>query len=375
MSLINRMLSDLEERRGGNLRNVDHAIDGLRATQGPTPRRKKRIAPATVVTGCVIAGLVVLCGYLFVSRPSTSTMVQAPAATPVPEPTVMASAPASAPQTPVIPTPAAAAPASVTTQPMPVVITDIPPAAAEPVQRVADPPPATPRTETPPPEPARDIAAAWPEPEPAPEPARAPPTRQRMLSTGSSGEREEPLVETASRAPRAPERPPADNSSFHIAEATPRSAADEALALLEEGDAAGAESLLREGLANAPGDSDMARVLGHILLARNEASAAVQVLRPAAPTVEADPDFNALLAAAEQRSGAHDQAIRRYRSLLEQKPGNGAWLVGLGISLRANGDVKAASDAFLQALADTSLPAPLHDFAMQQATQVREGQP
>lgn len=373
MSLINRMLSDLEERRGGNLRNVDRAIDGLRATQGPAPRRKKRIAPATVATGCVIAGLMVLCGYLFVSRPSTSTMVQAPAATPVPEPAVTASTPVTVQQPPASPAPAAAAP-SVTPQPMPVVITDTPPAAAEPVERAAEPPPAVPRTETPLTEPARDIAAAWPEPEPEPEPARAPPKRQRMLSTGSSGERQEPLVDTEKRAPPARERSSAD-SSFHIAEATPRSIADEALALLEEGDSAAAESLLREGLANAPGDSDMARVLGHILLARNDASAAVRVLRPAAPTVEADPDFNALLAAAEQRSGAHDQAIRRYRSLLERTPGNGAWLVGLGISLRANGDAKAASDAFLQALADTSLPAPLHDFAMQQATQVREGQP
>jgi len=373
MSLINRMLSDLEERRGGNLRNVDRAIDGLRATQGPAPRRKKRIAPATVATGCVIVGLMVLCGYLFVSRPSTSTMVQAPAATPVPEPAVTASTPVTVPQPPASAAPAAAAP-SVAPQPMPVVITDTPPAAAEPVERAAEPPPAAPRTETPLPEPARDIAAAWPEPEPEPEPARAPPKRQRMLSTGSSGERQEPLVDTEKRAPPARERPSAD-SSFHIAETTPRSTADEALALLEEGDSAAAESLLRDGLANAPGDSDMARVLGHILLARNDASAAVRVLRPAAPTVEADPDFNALLAAAEQRSGAHDQAIRRYRSLLERTPGNGAWLVGLGISLRANGDAKAASDAFLQALADTSLPAPLHDFAMQQATQVREGQP
>jgi MSHA biogenesis protein MshN len=133
--------------------------------------------------------------------------------------------------------------------------------------------------------------------------------------------------------------------------------------------------LLREGLENAPGDSAVARVLGHILLARNDARGAVQVLRPAAPTAASDPEYNALLAAAEQRSGAHAQAIRRYRGLLEQNPDNGAWLVGLGISLQATGEAKAAADAFLQALADPALPAPLHAFAMQQSTQVRGAQP
>jgi hypothetical protein len=84
MSLINRMLSDLEERRGGNLRNVDHAIDGLRATPAPTTRRKKRIPPATLAAGLLIAGLTALCAYLLVSRAPASPVAQVPAAAAVP---------------------------------------------------------------------------------------------------------------------------------------------------------------------------------------------------------------------------------------------------------------------------------------------------
>ncbi len=363
MSLINRMLSDLEERRGGNLRNVDHAIDGLRATPVPTTRRKKRIPPATLAAGMLITGLAALCAYLLVSRPPASPVVQAPAATVVAGAEQATAAQAqTAPATP-----------AVAVTPQAVLITDTATPAAQPVAATAPPavPPQAVETPAAPAPPPRKAALPEPEPEAAPTQPRS---RQRMLSKASTEEQQEPLVETARSAPARPERPPAE-SSFHIAEAAPASATDEALAMLEQGDTAGAEALLREGLENAPGDSAMARVLGHILLARNDARGAVQVLRPAAPIAASDPEYNALLAAAEQRSGAHAQAIRRYRGLLEQNPDNGAWLVGLGISLQATGEAKAAADAFLRALADPALPAPLHTFAMQQSTQVRGQQP
>lgn len=358
MSLINRMLSDLEERRGGNLRNVDQAIDGLRSTPPPPRRKKKRIPPATLATGVVMAGLIALCAYLFLSRPTGTAVAQAPVASPSPAP-----APSPAPTSPA----QSAAPASTSAQP--VVITDVPAVAAAAAPPSAAPP--APEAPTPAREPP---VAAWPEPTPEPEPAPAPATRQPMLEKASTEEPQEPLVETRSRGAASRPASSADRT-FRIAESAPASAADQAVSLLESGDTAGAEALLREGLAIAPGDAAMARVLGHILLSRNDASAAVAVLRTAAPTVDTDPDFHALLAAAEQRSGDHESAVRRYRELLDTKPGEGAWLVGLGISQQALGDAKAAADSFLQALADPALPAPLHDFAMQRATQVKGPQP
>lgn len=363
MSLINRMLSDLEERRGGNLRNVDHAIDGLRATPVPTRPRKKRIPPATLAMGLVIAGLIGLCAYLFLSRTPQQPVAPAVVATPPadlqPQPAAPAAMPAPAPG----PSTTASAPAPA----QPVVVTDVvppPTAAAAPVQT-------TPAAAAPVEPPAQEsTSAAWPDPAPVTEapPPRAP--RQRMLGKASGSAAPEPLVEAEKPAARSA-RKPAPDAGFHIAEAAPPPTADQAVALLEAGDTAGAEALLREGLADEPGNTAMARVMGHILLARNDAAGAVSALRPAAPPMAADPDFHALLAAAEQRSGAHEAAVRRYRGLLASNPGNGAWLVGLGISLQALGDTRAAADAFLQALADPALPAPLHDFAMQQSTQVR----
>ena len=363
MSLINRMLSDLEERKGGNLRNVDHAIDGLRATPVPQRPRKKRIPPATLTMGFVIATLIALCGYLLWSRnpapPVTpaATVAEAPVAASTPPP---ATAPA---------TPPAPATATATPQPQPVVVTDVAPVASTPAPPAPTPVPAQavpPASET-------TGAGAWPEPPAAAEPDARPARREPVLAAARPDEHEEPLVDTGK--PAAKPGRSSTEARFRIEEAAPPPTADQAVALLEAGDAAGAESLLREGLESAPGDAAMARVLGHILLSRGAAAEAVGVLRPAAPAVEADPDFHALLAAAEQRNGAHADAARRYRALLATSPGNGAWLVGLGISLQALGNAQEAADAFLQALADPSLPAPLHDFALQQSTQVRGRQP
>lgn len=359
MSLINRMLSDLEERKGGNLRNVDQAIDGLRATPVPQRPRKKRIPPATLAMALAIVALLALCGYLFWSRSP---------ALPTPPAATVAETPAPPPSTAgaTLPVPATAVPA--TPPPQPVVVTDVPPVATAATPSAAAPAStgAAPATDTP-------GAGARAEPPAAAEPEARPERRQPVLAAARSDDHEEPLVDTGKPATK-PERSGAE-ARFRIEEAAPPPTADQAVALLEAGDAAGAESLLREGMEKAPGDASMARVLGHILLSRDAAAEAVRVLRPAAPTVASDPDFHALLAAAEQRSGAHADAARRYRALLTTAPGNGAWLVGLGISLQALGNAQEAADAFLQALADPSLPAPLHDFAMQQSTQVRGRQP
>ena len=65
MSLINRMLTDLEERRGGNLRNVDHALDGLRPTSGGPPKPRPRIRRVSAAAIAVIAVLAALSTYLF----------------------------------------------------------------------------------------------------------------------------------------------------------------------------------------------------------------------------------------------------------------------------------------------------------------------
>ena len=384
MSLINRMLTDLEERRGGNLRNVDHALDGLRPTTGEPPKRRQRIRPVSAAAIAVIAMLAALSTYLFLridaAAPPASAVTETAARSDNPVAPAAVQAP---PQAPVVTPPAAAT----GEQSVPVILADVPREAA-PAEPEAPAPVAPAEEPAPMPEATQDVAVATP-------PPRAVTTPKPMLSQPSTEQHIEPLVNTsatsdarrsgnrktdrsaaANNTSPAPAKEAEGESSFFLADAAPPDgAADRAITMLEDGDTEGAEALLREGLAAAPGDTSMARVLGHILLARNDAAAAVQALRPAAPALESDPDYHALLAAAEQRSGAHGPAIRRYRQLLRLQPANGAWLAGLGISLQASGDAPGAAEAFLQALADPALPPPLHDFAMQQATQIKERQP
>ncbi|MFM7274078.1 MAG: hypothetical protein ACKO4A_09495, partial [Gammaproteobacteria bacterium] len=61
MSLINRMLTDLESRRGGNLRNVDGVIDGLQPSESParapTARRRSPLLLGIVVGAASVAAL------------------------------------------------------------------------------------------------------------------------------------------------------------------------------------------------------------------------------------------------------------------------------------------------------------------------------
>jgi Tfp pilus assembly protein PilF len=125
-----------------------------------------------------------------------------------------------------------------------------------------------------------------------------------------------------------------------------------ALAWLAAGQTNAAETLLRAGLQSNPGEIRFARVLGHSVLSRGLAQDALTLLRPLAPPMAKDPDYHALLAAAEQGTGAHALAATRYRGLLQVQAANGQWLVGLGISLAALGDSRAAAAAFNPALAD-----------------------
>jgi MSHA biogenesis protein MshN len=384
MSLINRMLTDLEERRGGNLRNVDHALDGLRPTSGGPPKPRPRIRRVNAAAIAVIAVLAALSTYLFLRVDAAVAPPPAVTETAARSDSALAPAAAQATSQPPAVTPPAAATGE---QSVAVVLGDVPRKAATDGPQPAAP--VTPAEEPAPmPEAMEEAIAATPPP-----PAVA--TPKPMLSQPSTEEHHEPLVNTSPKSDarrsgnRKAERSTAANStnpapatqaegesSFFLADAAPPTgAADRAIVMLEDGDTEGAEAMLREGLATAPGDTSMARVLGHILLARNDAAGAVQALRPAAPTLESDPDYHALLAAAEQRSGAHGPAIRRYRELLRLQPANGAWLAGLGISLQASGDAPGAAEAFLKALADPALPPPLHDFAMQQAMQIKERQP
>lgn len=398
MSLINEMLSDLEARKGGAMRHVDSALDGLRAAGSLGERSSSEFVRLGLGGLVLIAALVTLWN----SRDLLSALV-----------------PARGPSVPATDTPLV-----IREAPRQSVVQPITAPVPEPVIRDAAPSPSESPTlvqlEPPPPVMAPTVAPAVSEPPstvlPAPPASRSPPVvaEQALPPTLLEPEFREPAHGT-------PEPRVTQNSStveypgsFHRERSTTPAQTPEAsryaqvqamfadgqrgagiaalrnfvltypmredartqlaLELIGQRRNTEAEAVLRAGLRQNPQATALARPLGHLLLEQGDARSALEVLRPATPAIAGNAEYHGLLAAAEQRSGAHGLAITRYRGLLKEQPLNGSWLVGLAISLTAVGEEADAIANFARALDDRSLAEPLRAFATRELVRLKDRQ-
>jgi MSHA biogenesis protein MshN len=126
-----------------------------------------------------------------------------------------------------------------------------------------------------------------------------------------------------------------------------------------------AEKVLQRGLKRDPHDTSFAMLLARLQVERNDIPLALETLQKTLPYAEGQADFHAFLAALLQRQSRHEEAIAYYQVALKLVPGNGIWLMGLGISLQALQRKEDARDAFQRALASNSLSVPLQAFVQQ----------
>ncbi|MEX0899235.1 MAG: tetratricopeptide repeat protein [Gammaproteobacteria bacterium] len=123
-----------------------------------------------------------------------------------------------------------------------------------------------------------------------------------------------------------------------------------------------AEVQLQQGLRIAPDAAALAERYARLLFERGDLAGAIGVLVNSAPPVSSNPDYHALLAALQQRAGNHAAAASTYAALVDARPTQGLWWMGLGISLEAEQRNDAAYSAYENALRDARLSAEVVAF-------------
>ena len=129
--------------------------------------------------------------------------------------------------------------------------------------------------------------------------------------------------------------------------------------------------VLQDGLAVNADNTGFAMLLARILVERNQVPDALFVLQRHAAPPDRNPDFHAFAAALYQRLGRHKEAIEQYESALRLAPSAGVWWLGLGISLQAAERPKEALEAYARAKSSGNLAPELLGFVDQRLKQLQ----
>lgn len=144
-----------------------------------------------------------------------------------------------------------------------------------------------------------------------------------------------------------------------------------AILLADAGRNAEAEALLQEGLEISPGHSDFSIKLARLQVAGGDKDKALATLEKGLPRARSNAEYHAFLAALLQGKGHHDEAVHQYITALRSNPSNPNWLIGVGISFKAMGKKNDAVEAFQRAISTGELSAKVAQFADEQLKQLR----
>lgn len=334
MSVINKMLRDLDQRRASTL---DPALRSGTTTASirtvVLPVRSTRLSLWWTAGGAGLAMLAALAWWVAaqpVSGPAASDVVPAPEPLRSPVAAEMPMAVPAPPAAPASSTPVNAAVASATNPP--VVKQELAPSPAP----VAAPAPA---------KPAQVAAAelkllpATPGPAtlmPPPPVAAAVPAKQPVSSAVVTSNSVPESAVVAQRQQNATRDVLAQAQALYNS-----GSADAAIQLLQD-------SLLTAERASPPAAAStllpLVRELARMELAQGRASAVLELLGRLEPLIAGQPDLWAVRANAAQRLGRHQEAIQYYTSALQSRPSEQRWLLGSAVSHAALGQLVIAAD-------------------------------
>lgn len=118
---------------------------------------------------------------------------------------------------------------------------------------------------------------------------------------------------------------------------------------LEQGRALDARKILEEGLAQVPEHVPFAQLLARLYVDQGAEQNALAVLEKVRAQGADQPEYLAFLATLYQRAGRHADAVEAYRQALGIRPQEGRWWLGLAISLEAQKNLPAAGEAYQRA--------------------------
>lgn len=120
-----------------------------------------------------------------------------------------------------------------------------------------------------------------------------------------------------------------------------------------------AEEVLRRGIEIAPARMASVLSLARLKVEKGDAATALDLLLRNAAAGERSPEYQGFVGALLNRAGRSGEAIERYQSATRLAPAEARWWVGLGISLDAGGRAAEAREAYLRARGLPGLPTDL----------------
>lgn len=131
-----------------------------------------------------------------------------------------------------------------------------------------------------------------------------------------------------------------------------------------------AEAVLWEGLALNPAHPQLALRMARIQVERGEPGGAADTLQKAAAAAAENAEYRGFHAAVLQRLGRHKEAAGEFRAALRLAPQAGVWWMGLGISLEEEHHPAEAREAYQRARASGALSAELEKFVERKLRQL-----
>lgn len=124
-----------------------------------------------------------------------------------------------------------------------------------------------------------------------------------------------------------------------------------------------AQVTLEAGLQRHPEQTGWAMLLSRLLIDRGDLAGALAVLERHQHHAPASADYRAAIAAVQQRMNAYGEAELNFLRATQLDPGNGRWWIGLGMVRESQNRHLEARDAYQNALRTGSLNADLKAFS------------